>query len=278
MRAAKCWHRAAEAARQGPGPHAPRSPAASRAHRGAFVCAQPASVTPPRERTGRSPAADCSRRAWPPLGPCFISAAPGAGGGGQPALDGSRSTPLGPQHPQPSGPERGELRAAGKGLCLGTAPWAIRDPHMAGTDGGCSRGGQRGHHRGHCRALVPVPCSPWGSGLEVGLAWAVGALLLGAVEKCRGSRAPGEVARACPAVPGLLPATEPSLLSQHGAAGRVALRAGATGAGCWGAGPAQSNGPSKLGVGLLVPWTWGAGCQPAECWSVAPVGSHGPRE
>ncbi|XP_030918194.1 espin, partial [Geospiza fortis] len=44
---------------------------------------------------------------------------------------------LPPPPPPPPLPDRGELRApaAGRGLCLGTVPWAFRDSRMAGTDG-----------------------------------------------------------------------------------------------------------------------------------------------
>lgn len=193
MRAPRAWAWGCRSHRAGLGrPHAPRGPhgpAASPAHRGAFVCAQPAGVTPPRERTGRSPTADCSRQAWPPLGARFISA--GSRGWGVSAGTGwQRALPAGPSAPAAVWPQcgtakRGELRApaAGRGLCLGTAPWAIRDLHMAGMDGGCSRGGWHKqwprHLRGHCRAPVPVPCSPWGSGLAEGLSQTVGALLPG---------------------------------------------------------------------------------------------------
>ncbi|XP_016158875.1 PREDICTED: espin [Ficedula albicollis] len=63
--------------------------------------------------------------------PALLAPAPGTGGS-QPALDGSARVPLGPQHPQPFG---SGLPAAGRGLCLGTVPWAVRDSRMAGTDG-----------------------------------------------------------------------------------------------------------------------------------------------
>lgn len=142
-----------------------RAAAGPRTHRGPFVRAQPAGVTPPRERTGRSPAADCSPRAWPLLGARFISAGSrhrgvSAGAGWQ------RERPAAPSAPaalwlRRGAAERGELRApaAGRGLCLGTVPWAFRDSRMAGTDGGCSRGGWHEQWEEHPRgagATQPV--------------------------------------------------------------------------------------------------------------------------
>lgn len=121
MRAAEHWCGAAKAAGQGPEPHAPRSPAAGPAHRGAFVCAQPAGVTPPRERTGRSPAADCSRQAWPPLGPRFISAG-SWGWGGSAGVGWQRVRPAGPSAPAAVWPQAGRAAGGGEGAlpCHGT--------------------------------------------------------------------------------------------------------------------------------------------------------------
>lgn len=72
----------------------------------------------------------------------------------------------------------GEHWAAGKGLCLVAAPWAVRDARMAGTDGGCSRG-------------VRLAPGCWGT-----------------AGGCR-------VAQGCPAEPGLLLAAILSVWSQH---------------------------------------------------------------
>lgn len=184
-----------------PGPRAPR-PRTQRA----FVRAQPAGVTPPRERTGRSPAADCSRRAWPLLGARFISAGSrdrgvSAGAGWQ------RARPAGPAAPaalwlRRGAAERSELRApaAGRGLCLGTVPWAVRDSRMAGTDGGCSRGGWREQWEKHPRGAGAA--HPFGhrAGRESGS----GCRCI-AAGSCQGE------CKGCLAVAGLPPAMELSL-------------------------------------------------------------------
>lgn len=195
-----CRSRQAGLGRQ-PGPTAPRT----RTQR-AFVRAQPAGVTPPRERTGRSPAADCSRRAWPLLGARFISAGSrdrgvSAGAGWQ------RERPAGPSAPaalwlRRGSAERSELRApaAGRGLCLGTVPWAARDSRMAGTDGGCLRGGWREQWEEHPRGVGET--QPFGH-----RAWQ-GIWLRLSAHRCRellGERT------GCATVARLPPATEPSL-------------------------------------------------------------------
>lgn len=46
----------------------------------AFVCAQPAGITSPRERTGRSPAADCSVLVGSSSAPALLAPAPGGWG------------------------------------------------------------------------------------------------------------------------------------------------------------------------------------------------------
>lgn len=284
----------AEAGRQGwaggRGPTPPAAPPPSPAQR-AFVHAQPAGVTPPRERTGRSPAADRSRRAWPTLGACFIST--GSRGRGGLAGAGWQHT----RHAAPTAsaaiwPRCGaaQLRAAGRGLCLGTAPWAIRDPHMAGMDGGCSRGGrheqQRGCSRGHCCALVPVPCSPRGSGLAVGLAQAVGASLSGdcggpglpvrwrgavlpCCARCQLRTIPLQAGHCCRRVVQL------GLGPQELGAG-VLIQQGPMDLRSWMLG-CCSHGPGELCARLLsaavlcrwVPWTQGVGCRGAA--SMDPV-------
>lgn len=124
---------------QGPVPPvAPRPRAQS-----AFVRAQPAGITSPRERTGRSPAADCSSRAGGRSAPALLAPAPRGWG-----LSGTGwhcEHPAGPSAPTGDRPllrrgRGGERRAVGKGLGCGAAPWAFRGARMAGMDGGCSRG------------------------------------------------------------------------------------------------------------------------------------------
>lgn len=186
--------------------------------------------------------------------------------------------PAGPSAPAAVWPrhgtaERGELRvpATGRGLCLGTAPWAVRDPRMAGTDGGCLRGGRReqrrGHPRGHCRGPVPVLCSSWGSGLAAGLAQAVSASLPGLQGSVGVPRAPGKAARGRLAVPGLPPAADPSLHSHIAAAAAQCGAVGDTqgwGPRSWvlGCCSSRSHGPWGLGARLLSPGVllqWGPG-------------------
>lgn len=246
-----------------PGPRAPR-PRTQRA----FVRAQPAGVTPPRERTGRSPAADCSRRAWPLLGARFISAGSrdrgvSAGAGWQ------RARPAGPAAPaalwlRRGAAERSELRApaAGRGLCLGTVPWAVRDSRMAGTDGGCSRGGWREQWEKHPRGAGAT--QPFGhrAGRESDSGYryiAAGSYQgsVGAVLQWQGCHRPWS----CP--------SRGTLLLQHSASGawrgiRSWGQAGTLAAERWGAGMLLQQGAMDpvsccWSAGLTDLWSWGAG-------------------
>lgn len=176
---------------QGPVPPAAPRPRAQ----SAFVRAQPAGITSPRERTGRSPAADCSSQAGSRSAPALLAPAPRDWG-----LSGTGwhcERPAGPSAPTGVWPllrhvRVGERRAVGKGLCHSAAPWASRDARMAGTDGGCSRG----------RVLEPRLRLGAGGCVATGTPWAAA----GRQDLC-------EAARGCPAATGLLPATVLSLWS-----------------------------------------------------------------
>lgn len=101
-----------------PCPLRPPRPCAQKA----FVCAQPAGITSPRERTGRSPTADCSALVGSSSAPALLALAPGGWGAQRrwmalraPGCARSTNRRPGPGATQPSG------RAGGGGE--GALPW-----------------------------------------------------------------------------------------------------------------------------------------------------------
>lgn len=100
------------------GPRAPLRPPRPCAQK-AFVCAQPAGITSPRERTGRSPAADCGALVGSSSAPALLALAPGGWGAQQhwmalraPVCACGTNRHPGPGATRPSGRARGGREGA----------------------------------------------------------------------------------------------------------------------------------------------------------------------